>query len=569
MSLNEGGALAVEQGKSFIEAIVEADNASGKHGGRVVTRFPPEPNGWLHIGHAKAICLNFGLAQKYGGRTHMRFDDTNPLTEEIEYVEGILGDVKWLGFSWGEHLYYASNYFEKMYLYAEELIKLGKAYVDDLSEAEVTEHRGDFNRPGRDSPHRNRGVEENLALLRGMRAGIFADGAKTLRLKIDMSHGNMVMRDPLAYRIRRAHHHRTGDQWCIYPLYDYAHCISDAIEGITHSICTLEFETRRELYDWVLARIREIPAGGAVEPPPGNPQQIEFGRLNLTYTVLSKRKLLQLVTEKHVEGWDDPRMLTLAGLRRRGYTPESIRALAATVGVSKNDAPIDMGILEAAIREDLNARAPRAMCVLRPLKVVIDNWPLDQEEQVELPNHPQKPELGTRKVPFGRELWIERDDFAEDPPKGFFRLAPGKEVRLRSAYFITCKEVKKDALGNVIELVCSYDPATRGGDSPDKRKVKGTLHWVSAKHAKDVTVRIYDRLFAVENPDAGFLQQLNPNSLEVIENAKAEPSLTSAAPGQHFQWERVGYFFTDAKDSKPNAPVFNRVVALKDGWKKS
>lgn len=557
-----------EQGKNFIEAIVEEDNAAGKHGGRVVTRFPPEPNGWLHIGHAKSICLNFGLAQKYGGTTHMRFDDTNPLTEEIEYVEGILGDVKWLGFSWGEHLYYASDYFEKMYLYAEELIKMGKAYVDDLTDAEVTEYRGDFNKPGRDSPHRSRSVEDNLKLLRGMRAGEFADGARTLRLKIDMNHGNMVMRDPLAYRIRRAHHHRTGDQWCIYPLYDYAHCISDALEGITHSICTLEFETRRELYDWVLARLREIKGDANIAPPPGHPQQIEFGRLNLSYTVLSKRRLLQLVMEKHVEGWDDPRMLTLAGLRRRGYTPESIRALTTTVGVSKNDAPIDMAVLEACVREDLNARAQRALVVLRPLKVVLDNWPAELVDELELPNHPQKPELGTRKVPFGRELWIEREDFEENPPKGFFRLAPGAEVRLRGAYFITCTAVKKDATGHIVELICRYDPATRGGDSPDKRKVKGTLHWVSAAHARDVTVRVYDRLFSVEHPDADFLRQLNPKSLELITDAKAEPSVCTATPGQHFQWERVGYFFSDPKDSRPGAPVFNRVVGLKDGWAK-
>jgi glutaminyl-tRNA synthetase len=557
-----------EAGKSFIEAIVEEDNRTGKHGGRVITRFPPEPNGYLHIGHAKSICLNFGLAHKYGGRTHLRFDDTNPLTEEVEYVDGILGDVKWLGFDWGPHLYYASDYFDKMYLYAEELIKMGQAYVDDLTDAQVMEYRGDFNRPGRDSPCRTRAVEENLKLFRGMRAGEFADGSRTLRLKIDMNHGNMVMRDPLAYRVRRAYHHRTSDKWCIYPLYDYAHCISDALEGITHSICTLEFETRRELYDWVLARIREIPSDAAVERPPGNPQQIEFGRLNLTYTVLSKRKLLQLVNEKHVDGWDDPRMLTLTGLRRRGYTPQSLRALVATVGVTKNDAPIDMAVLEGCVREDLNARAPRAMCVLRPVKIVVENWPADQVDDVDLPNHPQKPELGTRKVPFGRELWIEREDFEESPPKGFFRLAPGKEVRLRGAYFVTCRDVKKDAAGNVVELVCTHDPATRGGDAPDGRKVKGTLHWVSAAHAKSVRVRLYDRLFATENPDADFLQQLNPKSLEVIDGAMAEPSLGAVSPGQHVQWERVGYFFSDPVESRPGSPVFNRVVALKDGWAK-
>jgi glutaminyl-tRNA synthetase len=561
-----------EEGKSFIEAIVEADNASGKHGGRVITRFPPEPNGWLHIGHAKSICLNFGLAAKYGGRTHMRFDDTNPLTEEIEYVEGILGDVKWLGFDWGTHLYYASDYFEKMYLYAEELIKAGKAYVDELTDDEVKKQRGNFQTPGTDSPYRSRSVDENLKLFRAMRAGEFPDGSRTLRLKIDMAHGNMVMRDPVAYRIRRAHHHRTGDKWCIYPLYDYAHCISDAIEGITHSICTLEFETRRELYDWVLAQIRMIPSGASVEPPIGNPQQIEFGRLNLTYTIMSKRKLLKLVKEKHVDGWDDPRMLTLAGLRRRGYTPASLRALADTVGVTKNDAPIDMAVLESCVREDLNAKAPRGMAVLHPLKVTVENWPGDDVVDCDLPNHPQKPELGTRKVPFTRQLFIEREDFEENPPKGFFRLAPGKEVRLRGAYYLTAKSVVKDASGNITEVVCTYDPATKGGDSPDGRKVKGTIHWVSATHGKDVTVRLYDRLFATENPGAGddenaFLKQLNPKSLETI-TAKVEPSLANAKPGEHFQWERVGYFFADMKDSKPGAPVFNRVVGLKDSWAK-
>lgn len=561
-----------EEGKSFIEAIVEADNASGKHGGRVITRFPPEPNGWLHIGHAKSICLNFGLAAKYGGRTHMRFDDTNPLTEEIEYVEGILGDVKWLGFDWGTHLYYASDYFEKMYLYAEELIKAGKAYVDELTDEEVKKLRGNFATPGTDSPHRARSVDDNLKLFRAMRAGEFSDGSKSLRLKIDMAHGNMVMRDPVAYRIRRAHHHRTGDKWCIYPLYDYAHCISDAIEGITHSICTLEFETRRELYDWVLAQIRMIPTGASVEPPVGNPQQIEFGRLNLTYAIMSKRKLLKLVKEKHVDGWDDPRMLTLAGLRRRGYTPASLRSLADTVGVTKNDAPIDMAVLESCVREDLNTTAPRGMGVLRPLKITIENWPGDDVVDCDLPNHPQKPELGTRKVPFTKQVFIEREDFEETPPKGFFRLAPGKEVRLRGAYYVTAKSVIKDAAGHISEVVCTYDPATKGGDSPDGRKVKGTMHWVSASHGKDVTVRLYDRLFATENPGAGddenaYLAQLNPKSLETI-TAKVEPSLANAAAGAHFQWERVGYFVADVKDSKPGAPVFNRVVSLKDSWAK-
>jgi glutaminyl-tRNA synthetase len=556
-------------GLNFIEAIIEADLKSGKHS-QVVTRFPPEPNGYLHIGHAKSICLNFGLSQKYGGRTHMRFDDTNPITEDTEYVESILGDVKWLGFSWGEHLYYASDYFEKMYLYAEELIKMGKAYVDDLTDAEVTEYRGDFNKPGRDSPYRNRSVDENLDLFRRMRKGEFPDGSKTLRLKIDMNAGNIVMRDPLAYRIRRAHHHRTGDAWCIYPLYDYAHCISDALEGITHSICTLEFETRRELYDWVLDQLKLIPKGASIAPPPGDPHQYEFGRLNLTYTVMSKRKLLQLVNEKHVDGWDDPRMLTIAGIRRRGYTPSSIRNFAARIGVTKNDAPIDMSILEEAVRDDLNESAPRAMAVLKPLKVVIENFPAGQTDEVELQNHPLKPELGTRKVPFSREVWIEREDFEENPPKGFFRLAPGKEVRLRGAFFVTAKDVKKDASGNVVEVVCTYDPATRGGNAPDGRKVKGTIHWVSAAHGVDMKVRLYDRLFAHENPGtdgADFLKQLNPHSLDVV-TAKGEPSLKDPGAGKHFQFERVGYFVTDTKDSKPGAPVWNRVVGLKDSWAK-
>ncbi len=563
---------APASGPNFIEAIVEADLASQKHGGKVVTRFPPEPNGYLHIGHAKSICLNFGLARKFGGRTHLRFDDTNPEKEETEYVDSILGDVRWLGFDWGEHLYYASDYFEKMYLYAEELIKMGKAYVDDLNDEQVRELRGDFNKPGRDSPFRARSVDENLELFRAMRAGGFKDGERTLRLKIDMTHGNMVMRDPVAYRIRHARHHRTGDAWCIYPLYDYAHCISDAIEDITHSICTLEFETRRELYDWVLAQLKDIPAGGPIAPPPGDPHQYEFGRLNLTYVVMSKRKLLQLVNEKKVDGWDDPRMPTLAGLRRRGYTARSVRELARVVGVTKNDAPIEVGVLEGCVRDDLNENAPRAMCVLRPLKVTISNWPAGTVDEVEAQNHPLKPELGVRKVPFSGELFIERDDFMEAPPKGFFRLAPGKEVRLRGAYFVTCTEVKKNDAGDVVEVVCTYDPETRGGDAKDGRKVKGTLHWASAAHAKDVTVRLYDRLFNVESPgadDVDFRTQLNPNSLEVVSGAKAEPMLAAAAPGAHFQFERIGYFFADPKDSKDNAPVFNRVVGLKDSWAKA
>ena len=556
-----------EQGRSFIEAIIEDDNRSGVYGGQVVTRFPPEPNGYLHIGHAKSICLNFGLGLKYGGRTHMRFDDTNPLTEEPEYVDSILGDVRWLGFDWGAHLHYASDYFEQLYGYAEELIKLGRAYVCSLTAEQISEYRGDFFKPGRDSPFRHRTVDENLALFRDMRAGKFADGAHTLRLKIDMTAGNPNLRDPPIYRIRKAPHHRTGDAWCIYPLYDYTHCISDAIEEITHSICTLEFESHRALYDWVLAELRNIPAGAPTAQPKGHPKQIEFGRLNLTYTVMSKRKLLRLVNEGHVQGWDDPRMLTLAGLRRRGYTPASIRNFATTIGVSKNDAPIDMAVLESAVREDLNQSAPRALAVLKPLKVVLDNWPADKVDHVDLQNHPLKPELGTRKVPFGRELFIEADDFEEVPPKGFFRLAPGREVRLRGAYFITCTGVKKDAGGKVVELSARVDEASRGGESPDGRKVKGTMHWVSAAHAVDLQVRLYDRLFAVESPGDEFLQQLNPHSLQTI-TAKGEPSLAGVAPGTHVQLERVGYFFADPRDSTPGAPVWNRVVGLKDSWAK-
>jgi glutaminyl-tRNA synthetase len=554
------------QGPNFIEEIIEADNASGKHGGAVVTRFPPEPNGWLHIGHAKSICLNFGLGLKYGGRTHLRFDDTNPLTEEVEYVESIKNDVKWLGFTWNEHLYYASDYFEKMYLYGEELIKLGKAYVCSLTAEQTSEYRGDFHRPGRNSPFRDRSVDENLQMFRDMRAGKYQDGEHTLRLKIDMAAGNPNLRDPPCYRIRRAHHHRTGDAWCIYPLYDYAHCISDAIEGITHSICTLEFESHRALYDWVLEQLRLIPAGASVAPPAGKPQQIEFARLKLTYTVMSKRKLLQLVNEKHVTGWDDPRMLTIAGLRRRGYTAEALRAFATSVGVTRNDSWIDFGVLEGCIRDDLNLRAPRAMCVLRPLKIVIENYPEGQTETVDVQNHPLKPELGVRAVPFGRELYIEREDFEEVAPKGFFRLAIGKEVRLRGAYFVTAQSVVKDAAGHIVEVRCSYDPATRGGDSKE-RKVKGTLHWVAAATAKDVTVRLFDRLFSIEQPgeERDFLLDINPQNNETL-TAKAEPQLTTVTG--HFQFERTGYFFADPQESLPDAPVWNRVVGLKDSWVK-
>jgi glutaminyl-tRNA synthetase len=545
----------------FIREIIAADNAAGTHGGRVATRFPPEPNGYLHIGHAKSICLNFGIARDFSGTCNLRFDDTNPVTEDVEYVESIEEDVRWLGFSWEDRLYYASNYFERLYQSAEGLIRDGKAYVDSLSADEIREYRGTLKEPGRDSPYRARSADENLDLLRRMRAGEFADGAHVLRAKIDMASPNINMRDPILYRIRRAHHHRTGDAWCIYPMYDYAHPLSDAFERITHSICTLEFEDHRPLYDWLIANVRDLP---------GRPQQIEFARLNLTYTVMSKRKLLQLVTEKRVSGWDDPRMPTISGLRRRGYTPESIRRFADEIGVAKRENVVDVGLLEFCVREDLNKRAPRAMAVLQPLKIVLENYPDGQSEEMDVVNNPEDPSAGTRRVPFSRELYIERDDFREDPPKKFFRLAPGREVRLRNAYLITCRDVVKNAAGEIVELRCTYDPATRGGDAPDGRKVKSTLHWVSAAHAINAEVRLYDRLFNVENPGAGdedFLTQINPSSLEVLRDCRLEPSLSSVPAGSIFQFERLGYFAADP-DSRPGQPVFNRTVTLKDTWKK-
>lgn len=549
------------QGLNFLQEVVEEDRRTGKHGGRVHTRFPPEPNGYLHIGHAKAIALNFGLAQQYGGKCNLRLDDTNPLTEDTDYVESIQRDVRWLGFDWDDRRFFASDYFDRLYAFAEQLITQGQAYVCSLSPEEISQYRGDFTTPGRDSPYRTRTVEENLDLFRRMKAGEFPDGKHTLRAKIDMASSNPVLRDPPIYRIRHAHHHRTGDTWCIYPLYDFAHCLSDAIEGITHSVCTLEFENRRVLYDWVVDALIKGD----------RPYQYEFARLNLTYTVMSKRKLLQLVTERLVSGWDDPRMLTISGLRRRGYTPASLRDFAKRIGVSKSDSLIDMGVLELCIRDDLNETAPRAMAVLRPLKVVLENYPEGQTEELEVANHPQKPELGTRKVPFGRELYIEAEDFQEVPQKGFFRLAPGKEVRLRAAYFIKCEQVIKDAAGNITELRCTYDPATRGGDSPDGRKVKGTLHWVPG-NAPVAQVRLYDRLFSVEQPDRDkekdFKAFLNPNSLEVVADARVEPGLAAANPGDRFQFERLGYFCADSQDSKPGAPVFNRTVTLKDSWVK-
>ncbi len=544
--------------QDFIRDLIAADNASGRHGGRVATRFPPEPNGYLHIGHAKSICLNFGVARDFGGTCNLRFDDTNPVTEDVEYVEAIQHDIRWLGFDWDDRLFYASDYFETLYQCAERLIEDGKAYVDSLDADAIREHRGTLREPGRDSPYRSRAAAENLDLFRRMRAGEFADGAHVLRAKIDMASPNINLRDPILYRIRRAHHHRTGDAWCIYPMYDYAHPISDALERITHSLCTLEFEDHRPLYDWLIANL----------PLPGQPQQIEFARLNLTYTVMSKRKLLQLVGEKHVSGWDDPRMPTLSGLRRRGYTPEAIRRFADEVGVAKRENVVDVGLLEHHIREDLNKRAPRVMGVLRPLKVVLENYPEGQTEHLAVINNPEDPTAGTRAVPFSRELYIEHDDFQEVPPPKYFRLAPGREVRLRNAYLITCREAVKDASGTVVELRCTYDPATRGGDAPDGRKVKATLHWVPAAQAVDAEVRLYDRLFTVEMPGTGeadFLTELNPQSLEVLRGCRMEPSLDGAHPGDRFQFERLGYFVMDP-DSTPGAPVFNRTVTLKDSW---
>ncbi len=542
----------------FIREIVAADRASGKHGGRVATRFPPEPNGYLHIGHAKSICLNFGVARDFAGTCNLRFDDTNPVTEDVEYVDSIKADVRWLGFDWEDRLYYASDYFEALYSCAETLIRDGKAYVDSLSADQIREYRGSLTGPGRESPYRDRPLEESLDMFRRMRAGEFPDGAHVLRARIDMASPNVNLRDPVLYRIRRAHHHRTGDAWCIYPMYDYAHPISDALEGITHSICTLEFEDHRPLYDWLIQNL----------PLPSQPQQIEFARLNLTYTVMSKRRLLQLVTEGRVSGWDDPRMPTLSGMRRRGYTPAAIRAFCDEIGVAKRENVIDVGLLEHFVREDLNAHAPRAMAVLRPLKVVLENYPDDRIEEMDVINNPEDPAAGTRKVPFSKVLFIEQNDFLEEPPKKFFRLAPGREVRLRNAYLITCRSVVKDDVGRIVELRCTYDPATRGGDAPDGRKVKATLHWVSASHAADAEVRLYDRLFHEEVPGAGdadFLTQLNPGSLEVLTGCKVEPSLVRAEPGARYQFERIGYVCTDP-DSAPGWPVFNRTVTLKDAW---
>jgi len=543
---------------------MEADLADQKHGGRICTRFPPEPNGYLHIGHAKSICINFGLAKKYGGSTNLRFDDTNPSKEEVEYVDSIRDDVRWLGFEWaGEH--YASDYFQFLYDYAEYLVETGKAYVCDLDDEQIREYRGNFFKAGQNSPFRERSVDENLALFRAMRTGEFADGAKVLRAKIDMQSPNMNMRDPLMYRIRRVHHHRTGHAWPIYPMYDFAHGVSDAIERITHSICTLEFEDHRPLYDWFLAQDAE---GKFFQRP--LPRQIEFARLNLTYTVMSKRRLLELVKEGHVQGWDDPRMPTITGLRRRGYTPESIRAFAEKVGVAKRDMVADVGLLEHCVREDLGLKARRAMGVLRPLKLVIENLPEGEVHWLDVANHPEDAALGRRKVPFSRELFIEREDFQEVPPKKWFRLAPGAEVRLKNACLVRCTGVITDPDGEVVELRCTWDPGSLGGDAPDGRKVKGTIHWVSAAHAVKAQVRLYDRLFTAKDPmdvpeGSDWRNGINPESCALLAEAQLEPALASAKPFEHFQFERLGYFVMDP-DSRTGAPVYNRTVGLKDSW---
>ena len=545
----------------FIHDIIDEDLRTGRHAGRVATRFPPEPNGYIHIGHAKSICLNFGLARQYGGTCNLRLDDTDPAGESMEFVESIIRDVRWLGFDWEDRLFYASDYFEKLFAFAVELIKKGDAYVCSLSPDEIREHRGSFTEPGRESPYRSRSVEENLDLFERMRAGEFADGAHVLRAKIDMAAPNIVMRDPILYRIKREPHYRTGAQWIIYPMYDFAHCLSDALEGITHSICTLEFENNRPLYDWIVERL--IAAN--------RPKQIEFARLSVSYTVLSKRRLIQLVQEGHVRGWDDPRMPTVSGMRRRGFSPEAIRSFCAEIGVAKNDNLVDMALLEHCVRDDLNERAPRAMCVLRPLKVVIDNYPEGQTEEFDCANHPQRPEMGTRKVPFSRVLYIEREDFMEEPPRKYNRLGPGREVRLRNAYVIKFASLVKDEkTGEVTELHCSYDPATRNAPPADGRKVQGVIHWVSAAHAVSAEVRLYDRLFTIEDPgsEEDFLQYLNPQSLEILPVCYAEPGLQNAEPGSAYQFERVGYFCADEKESQPGRPVFNRVVPLRDSWTK-
>ncbi len=547
------------QPSNFIRQIIERDNETGKYGGKVVTRFPPEPNGYLHIGHAKSICLNFGFAEEFNGTCHLRFDDTNPGKENRAYVEAIKEDVRWLGFDWKEHLYFASDYFDRLYEYAVSLIKKGRAYVDSLTPEEIRRYRGTLTEPGTPSPYRDRTIEENIDLFRRMAAGEFEEGECVLRAKIDMASPNIIMRDPALYRIVKKSHHRTEDKWCIYPMYDFAHCLSDSIEGITHSICTLEFENNRELYDWILDELEVY-----------HPQQIEFARLNLSHTVLSKRKLIELVEAGFVEGWDDPRMPTLSGFRRRGYTPEAIRSFCERIGVAKRDSMVDLALLEHCIREDLNKRAPRYMGVLNPLKVVIENYPEGSAEFLDAINNPEDASMGTRKIPFSRELYIEKEDFMEDPPKKFYRLAPGREVRLRYAYFITCREVVKNDNGEPVELRCTYDPETRGGDSPDGRKVKSTLHWVSAPHALEGEARLYDHIFTVENPaEAEDLKSvINPDSLRIITGAKLEPALAELAEGKQCQFERLGYFCKDVKHTTAEYPVFNRIVTLRDQWAK-
>lgn len=546
----------------FIRDIIKEDIKNNKNDGRVVTRFPPEPNGYLHIGHAKSFCLNFGIAEEFGGHCNLRFDDSNPTKEKEEYVESIKEDIRWLGFDWREREYYASDYFEKLYEWATQLIKDGKAYVDDLSADEIREYRGTLTEPGKESPYRNRSVEENLDLFERMRNGEFPDGSRVLRARIDMASPNINMRDPVMYRILHKPHHRQGDKWCIYPTYDFTHGQSDSIEGITHSLCSIEFEDHRPLYDWFLDQLNVY-----------HPQQIEFARLNLSYTVVAKRKLLKLVEDDHVTGWNDPRMPTLSGLRRRGYTPESIRTFCNRIGVAKRESIVDIALLEHCVREDLNKRAPRVMAVLRPLRVVIDNYPEDKVEELDAINNPEDPDMGTRKVPFSQVLYIEREDFREEPPKKFFRLAPGHEVRLRYAYFIKCVDVVKDETGKVVELHCTYDPKTRGGDAPDGRKVKATLHWVSASHALKAEVRLYDHLFTKANPDdveedKDIISNLNPKSLEVLTSCQIEPSLKNAKPGNRYQFERLGYFCVDSVDSSDKKLVFNRTVSLRDTWAK-
>ena len=548
----------------FIRAMITRDVESGKYGRPVTTRFPPEPNGYLHIGHAKSICLNFGVATELGGVCNLRFDDTNPHTEDTMYVDAIKQDIRWLGFDWDDREHHASDYFERLYEFAVKLVRDGKAYVDDLNEEEIRKYRGTITEPGRNSPYRDRSVEENLTLLEAMRGGELPDGSHVLRAKIDMGHANMVMRDPLLLRIRHARHYRRGDEWCLYPLYDFAHCLSDAIEGITHSLCSIEFKDNREPYDWL------VRAVGFDRPP----EQTEFARLNLDYTVLSKRKLLKLVQGKHVSGWDDPRMPTIAGLRRRGVTPEAIRNFCDTIGVARTDSRVDIGKLEHAIRDDLNMKVPRVLCVLQPLKVVITNYPEGKTDELDAPHYPHDvPKEGSRKIPFTREILIERDDFMEDPPRKFFRLAPGREVRLRYGYLITCTDVVKDEAGNVVEVHCTYDPETRGGNAPDGRKVKGTIHWVSASHSLPAELRLYDRLFTVPNPEVAeegkeFTDYLNPESLVVLNDSRIEPSVANDAPGTRYQFERRGYFISDPFDSKAGALVFNRTVSLRDTWRK-